>query len=35
MPPQQSERLLDIVDQRLGFRAHFLLLVGVIEVRRR
>jgi hypothetical protein len=34
MPPQQSKGLLDVVDQRLGFRAHFLLLL-LIEVRRR
>jgi len=31
MPPQQSERLLDLVDQRLDFRAHFLLLI-LVEV---
>jgi hypothetical protein len=29
MPPQQSKRLLDVVDQRLDFRAHFLSLMLV------
>jgi hypothetical protein len=34
MPPQQSDGLLDLVDQLLDFRAHLHLSVGTPRFRR-
>jgi hypothetical protein len=34
MPPQQPDRLLDLLDEVLGFRAHLMPILGNCYVRK-